>query len=127
LIGLERDCRDKVAGFRTLIFICVGACLFTILPTRFAPGSDLNRVATNIVTGVGFLGAGVTLVAGMIFLWLLPPAEHRIDSAWEMREYELTCAASLEKYKSLEQGFTDCCFGVQTHNQTKTGDQMVCS
>ena len=64
LIGLEREYRDKAAGFRTLIFICVGACLFTILSYKFAPSSDPNRIAANIVTGVGFLGAGVILRAG---------------------------------------------------------------
>lgn len=64
LIGVEREFRDKAAGFRTLIFICVGACLFTILSANFAPASDPNRIAANIVTGVGFLGAGVILRNG---------------------------------------------------------------
>lgn len=61
LIGIEREFRDKAAGFRTLIFICLGACLFTILSARFGPEGDPNRIAANIVTGVGFLGAGVIL------------------------------------------------------------------
>ena len=64
LVGLEREYRDKAAGFRTLIFICAGACLFTILSARFAPANDPNRIAANIVTGVGFLGAGVILRDG---------------------------------------------------------------
>ena len=64
LIGIEREFRDKAAGFRTLIFICAGACLFTILSANFAPDSDPNRIAANIVTGVGFLGAGVILRDG---------------------------------------------------------------
>ncbi len=64
LIGLEREYRDKAAGFRTLIFICSGACLFTILSAKFAAGSDPNRISANIVTGVGFLGAGVILREG---------------------------------------------------------------
>lgn len=64
LIGLEREYRDKAAGFRTLIFICSGACLFTILSAKFALDSDPNRIAANIVTGVGFLGAGVILREG---------------------------------------------------------------
>jgi len=64
LIGIERELRDKAAGFRTLIFISVGACLFTILSAKLAPGSDPNRIASNIVTGVGFLGAGVILRNG---------------------------------------------------------------
>ena len=64
LIGLEREFRDKAAGFRTIIFICVGACLFTMLSYKFASSSDPNRIAANIVTGVGFLGAGVILRDG---------------------------------------------------------------
>lgn len=64
LIGIEREFRDKAAGFRTLIFICAGACLFTLLSARMAPNSDPNRIAANIVTGVGFLGAGVILRDG---------------------------------------------------------------
>jgi putative Mg2+ transporter-C (MgtC) family protein len=64
LIGVEREYRDKAAGFRTLIFICSGACLFTLLSARLAPDSDPTRIAANIVTGVGFLGAGVILRDG---------------------------------------------------------------
>ena len=64
LIGIEREYRDKAAGFRTLIFICAGACLFTLLSAKLAPDTDPNRIAANIVTGVGFLGAGVILRDG---------------------------------------------------------------
>lgn len=61
LIGSEREYRDKAAGFRTLIFICVGATLFTILSYAMATAGDPNRIAAGIVTGVGFLGAGVIM------------------------------------------------------------------
>jgi len=61
LIGAEREFRDKSAGFRTMILICVGAALFTVLSARLAPDSDPSRIAANIVTGIGFLGAGVIL------------------------------------------------------------------
>jgi putative Mg2+ transporter-C (MgtC) family protein len=62
LIGIEREYRDKSAGFRTMIFICVGATLFTIFSAKMAVGlSDPTRIAANIVSGVGFLGAGVIL------------------------------------------------------------------
>jgi putative Mg2+ transporter-C (MgtC) family protein len=65
LIGLEREFRDKAAGFRTLIFICVGAALFTMLSSRLALDKDPTRIAANIVTGIGFLGAGAILRDGM--------------------------------------------------------------
>lgn len=61
MIGFEREFRDKAAGFRTIIFICVGATLFTIFSIRIAGDKDPGRIAANIVTGVGFLGAGVVL------------------------------------------------------------------
>lgn len=57
LIGSEREYRDKAAGFRTLIFICTGATLFTILSYAMSTTGDPNRIAASIVTGVGFLGA----------------------------------------------------------------------
>ena len=59
MIGLERELRSKSAGFRTMILICLGATLFTIFSKIIgAPGSP-DRIASNVVVGVGFLGAGV--------------------------------------------------------------------
>ncbi len=63
-VGLEREYRDKAAGFRTLIFICVGATLFALLSIKLAGDNDPTRIAANIVSGVGFLGAGVILRDG---------------------------------------------------------------
>jgi putative Mg2+ transporter-C (MgtC) family protein len=64
-IGLEREFRDKAAGFRTMIFICLGSALFTIVSLKLAgPGADPTRIASNVVSGVGFLGAGVILRNG---------------------------------------------------------------
>lgn len=61
LIGAEREFRDKAAGFRTLILICTGAALFTMLSTRFGSTGDPARIAAGVVSGIGFLGAGVIL------------------------------------------------------------------
>jgi putative Mg2+ transporter-C (MgtC) family protein len=60
LIGAEREFRDKAAGFRTNIFICVGATLFTIFSIKLG-GRDPVRIAASIVSGVGFIGAGAIL------------------------------------------------------------------
>lgn len=62
-IGAERELRDKDAGFRTLMFICSGSAMFTIFSTRLSEmnGGDPARIAAQIVTGIGFLGAGVIL------------------------------------------------------------------
>jgi len=61
IIGLEREWSGKSAGFRTVILVNIGATLFTIISNAMAePGtSGGDRVASNIVTGIGFLGAGL--------------------------------------------------------------------
>ncbi len=64
IIGLEREFRSKPAGFRTMILICVGSCLYTILSKEAAIGST-DRIASNIVTGIGFIGAGVIFKEGI--------------------------------------------------------------
>jgi putative Mg2+ transporter-C (MgtC) family protein len=60
-VGLERELGGKPAGLRTNILICVGAALFTQLSRAFGLVGDPGRVAAQIVTGVGFLGAGTIL------------------------------------------------------------------
>ncbi len=57
-IGAEREYRSKSAGFRTMILICLGSFLFTTFGIAIS-GSSSDRIASNIVTGIGFLGAGV--------------------------------------------------------------------
>jgi putative Mg2+ transporter-C (MgtC) family protein len=61
-LGLEREYRQKPAGLRTNILIALGAALFTILSTLM--GHDTDRVAAQIVTGIGFLGGGAILRRG---------------------------------------------------------------
>lgn len=61
-IGMERELSGKPAGLRTNILICVGATLFTVLSFKLAAGrGDPGRVAAQILTGVGFIGAGTIL------------------------------------------------------------------
>lgn len=64
VIGLEREFRSKPAGFRTMILISVGSCLYTIL-SKEAGGGSPDRIASNIVTGIGFIGAGVIFKEGI--------------------------------------------------------------
>ncbi len=58
VIGAEREFQDKAAGFRTIILITLGSALFTIFSLTMDPGFTQTRIASNIVTGIGFLGAG---------------------------------------------------------------------
>ena len=62
LIGAERELRRKSAGFRTNILIALGSAVFTIAGITMAPpNGDPMRIAAQIVTGIGFLGAGTIL------------------------------------------------------------------
>ena len=88
-LGLERELTNKYAGLRTHILVCLGACVFTILsiygfPT-FVDGDnviidqatglrDSGRVAAQIVTGIGFIGAGTVLRNGPIIIGLTTAA-----------------------------------------------------
>jgi putative Mg2+ transporter-C (MgtC) family protein len=64
-IGLEREFRQKPAGLRTNILIALGSALFTTVSVQFALVSGTpDRVAAQIVTGIGFLGAGAILRRG---------------------------------------------------------------
>ncbi len=63
LIGYEREITHKPAGLRTHIFVCMGACLFTISSFFLVPESqltnvDTTRIASGIVAGISFIGAG---------------------------------------------------------------------
>ncbi len=58
-IGAEREYRSKSAGFRTLTLICLGSALFTIFSELIGAGNNPDRIASNIATGIGFVGAGV--------------------------------------------------------------------
>ena len=66
VIGLERELSDKAAGLRTNILICLGSCLFAILSRELASiaGTDVTRIAAQIVSGIGFLGAGAIMREG---------------------------------------------------------------
>jgi putative Mg2+ transporter-C (MgtC) family protein len=65
ILGLEREFRSKAAGFRTMILISVGSCLYTILSKEIMGGGSSDRIASNIVTGIGFIGAGVIFKEGV--------------------------------------------------------------
>ena len=65
LIGIERQFRHKAAGLRTNILICFGSAMFTVLSAQMADkfGGDHTRIAAQIITGIGFLGAGTIVHA----------------------------------------------------------------
>lgn len=79
VIGIERQLRGKPVGIRTSILICLGTMLFIYLGLQLNSTNDSNRILGQVVTGVGFLGAGVImnnqgLVSGVTsaaVVWLL--------------------------------------------------------
>jgi putative Mg2+ transporter-C (MgtC) family protein len=62
-IGAEREISGKAAGLRTNVLICLGAAVFTIMSEHVVKGSEgsVARIAAQVVTGVGFLGAGAII------------------------------------------------------------------
>jgi putative Mg2+ transporter-C (MgtC) family protein len=68
MIGLERELKQKPAGFRTNILICVGAAMYMAVGLLLMPadrsGIDPTRIAAQVVTGIGFLGAGCIMQQG---------------------------------------------------------------
>lgn len=64
VIGIERQCRRKIAGIRTITLVVLGAFLFVSI-SKLTPASDVTRIAAQVVSGIGFLGAGVILRDGI--------------------------------------------------------------
>ncbi len=81
IIGWDREQKNKVAGLRTNILICVGAAIFTIVSVIVSHdiNSDPTRILSTIVTGIGFLGGGVIIktddkivgVTTAAFIWVV--------------------------------------------------------
>jgi putative Mg2+ transporter-C (MgtC) family protein len=94
IIGAEREYKSKAAGFRTVILITVGSTLFTILSNLI---SNDGRIASNIVTGIGFLGAGAIFREGMNVKGLTTATTIWISAAIGMSigigQYQLAFAA----------------------------------
>ncbi len=104
-LGLERELTNKYAGLRTHILVCLGACIFTLIsiygfPT-FASGDnvditqatgirDTSRVAAQIVTGIGFIGAGTVLRNGPMVFGLTTAA-----TLWIAASIGMACGAGL--------------------------------
>ena len=79
VIGLERELKKKAAGLRTMILVCVGCTLMTIVSYKISASADPSRVIAQIITGVGFLGAGAVVknddrvvgVTTAAFIWVI--------------------------------------------------------
>jgi len=91
LVGLERELREREAGFRTHLLVSVGSCLFTLVSAygfhEFLVGggsivrADPTRIAAQIVTGIGFLGAGAIIRQGFSVRALSTDTTHWVVAA----------------------------------------------
>ena len=100
VIGAERERHNKAAGLRTMILICVGSAMFTIFSINMAgPQFEPTRIAAQIVSGIGFLGAGVILREGGRITGLTTAATIWLSAALGMGigsgEYVLVAVAAL--------------------------------
>jgi putative Mg2+ transporter-C (MgtC) family protein len=93
LIGFERELRDQPAGFRTHILVALGSCVFTVISAygfgalvgeRADVRIDPTRIAAQIVTGIGFLGAGVIFRQGLTVRGLTTAASLWVTAALGM-------------------------------------------
>jgi putative Mg2+ transporter-C (MgtC) family protein len=64
MVGWQREVRDRPAGLRTHVLVCVGAAIYTMTSLSFGPRTDPARVAAQVATGMGFLGAGTIIRHG---------------------------------------------------------------
>src|SRR5262245_65811207 len=63
IIGLERELKHRPAGLRTNMFMCFGSAMFTVISLELGAPSDPTRIAAQVITGIGFIGAGSILRA----------------------------------------------------------------
>lgn len=64
MIGVERQLTGHPAGIQTNVLVCLGSCIF-VLVAQIMPTSDATRIASQVVTGVGFLGSGIIFKDGV--------------------------------------------------------------
>lgn len=88
-IGIERQYRRRMVGLRTIILVSLGSFLFVQFSFSF-PGSDMTRIASQVVAGIGFLGAGVILKDGKSVKGLTTAA-----TLWCSAAIGILCSANL--------------------------------
>jgi putative Mg2+ transporter-C (MgtC) family protein len=105
VIGVEREWRHKASGLRTNMLICMGAALFTMLSAVVAGDASGNKaqIASNIVQGIGFLGAGLILHTRSRVLGLTSAA-----TVWVVAAIGMACGAGLYVQAAIATGIVYC-------------------
>lgn len=122
IIGAEREYRSKSAGLRTMIMVSLSSCLFTIMSLKIGVDSH-DRIAANILTGLGFVGAGVIFkdenrISGITTattIWMTAALGMAAGAGYEMLSLFATCIVLIvlifliyvqEKIEALSQART---------------------
>jgi putative Mg2+ transporter-C (MgtC) family protein len=145
VVGIERETSGKPAGVRTNILICLGSMLFTAMSFEMARvfGGDPTRIAAQIVTGIGFLGAGAILhetgkgITGMTtaaMIWLIAALGVMVGSGYLLTAVAITAATTLtmvvlrrvERFINERQG-TDFAFSIPSDDPTRDRLEAVIS
>lgn len=90
VVGIEREWRHKASGLRTNMMVCLGAALFTVLSAVLGSSGNRGQVASNIVQGIGFLGAGLILHTRNRTLGMTSAA-----TIWVVAAIGMACGAGL--------------------------------
>lgn len=136
IIGAEREYRSKSAGLRTMIMVSLSSCLFTILSLKIGLDNP-DRIAANILTGLGFLGAGVIFkdenrISGITTattIWMTAALGMAVGAGYEILSLYATLIVLIvlifliylqERIEALNQART---YRIICHYQQKTLDQ----
>ncbi len=106
LIGAEREAHERPAGLRTHVLVGVGACLFMLLSLAMTElGGDPGRIAAQVVTGIGFIGAGTIWMRGDVIrglttaasIWATAAIGMLVGAGW----YTLAIVAAVTVFGAL--------------------------
>lgn len=127
IIGFERQIRGKPAGIRTSILICLGTQIFVSHGTSLA-GGDQYRVLAQVVTGIGFLGAGLMIsqegtvrgVTSAAVIWVLAAigATIGLGHYWEALVFVLVTVGVLSGVEYLENSIRKLRSGVHARHKS---------
>lgn len=131
VVGLERQVRGKPAGIRTSILVCLGTAMYIHIGMRIQGTGDPTRVLGQVVTGIGFLGAGVILtrdglvhgVTSASVVWMLAGigAAIGLDAFGAALALSAVTVAVLVGVELLERAFLSLRRGVHAHAPTRNG------
>lgn len=121
-LGIEREYRSKAAGLRTMIVICLGSTIFTEISINIG-GDSPDRIASNIITGIGFLGAGVIFKDGLTISGITTATTIWISAALGMAvgagEYMIAVVSSIAVLIVLT-WFERVKLLIENHHQVRT-------